>query len=87
MDLLRPAFLQISQRNCFPVGVVTRQGAERVGQRARLPHDGGDAGGVTLFLAVEHPGCRVEGGCAVEDDFFVELVPGHGRRYTVTPAG
>jgi len=42
---------------------------------------------MTLLLALEHPGCRMKRRGAVEDDLFVELVPGHGRRYTVTPAG
>lgn len=50
----------------------------------RLPYEGCNTRGVALSLAVEHLRCRVERRGAIEDDVFVELIPGHGGRYTVT---
>lgn len=85
VDFLWSGSFQIVQGNVLPVGVAACQGAERVGQGARLPDYGCDACGVTFLLAVEHPGCRVERRGAIEDDIFIEFVPGHGGRYTVTP--
>jgi hypothetical protein len=85
MNFLGPTAFQISQSNIFPIGVVARQGAKRVGQGLRLSYDGRNACGVALFLAVEHLGGRVERRHAVKDNILVELVPGHRGRYAVTP--
>jgi hypothetical protein len=86
VDLLWSGSFQIVQGNVLPVGIAACQRAERVGQRTWLPYDGCNACGVALFLAVEHPGCRVERRGAIEDDIFIEFVPGHGGRYAVTPS-
>jgi hypothetical protein len=85
VNLLWSGSFQVVQGNILPVRIAACQRTERVGQRTWFPYDGCNTCGVALFLAVEHPGRRVERRGAIEDDVFIKFVPGHGGRYAVTP--